>query len=40
MNYFKEVFTTFLGLESASCVAVNGGTERSQISSKTPSFVF
>jgi len=31
MNNFYDVFTFFLGLESCSCVAVNGGTESSQI---------
>jgi len=28
MDYFNDVFTTFLGLNSGSCVAVNGGTKK------------
>jgi len=40
MDYFNDVFTTFLGLESGYDVAVNGGTESSRISSKISSFVF
>jgi len=31
MDYFNDVFTTFLGLYSGSCVAVNGETKSSQI---------
>jgi len=31
MDYINDVFTTFLGLESVSCLAVKGGTESSQI---------
>jgi len=31
---------TFLGLESGSCVSINGGTESFQISFKRSSFVF
>jgi len=30
----------FLKSQSGSCVAVNGGTERTQVSSKRSSFVF
>ncbi len=40
MDYFNDVLTTFLGLELVSCVAVHGGTESSQISSKIPCYVF
>ncbi len=34
MDYFNDVFTTFLGLEPVSCIAVYGGSESSRISSK------
>ncbi len=34
MDYFNDVLTTFLGLESVSCVAVYRGSESSWISSK------
>jgi len=34
MDYFNVVFTTFLGLESVNNIAVYGGSEISQISSK------
>ncbi len=34
MDYFNNVLTNFLGLECGSCVAVYGGSESSQISSK------
>ncbi len=40
MDYFNDVFTTFLGLEHVSCVAVYGGSESSQIPSKIFVFVF
>jgi len=30
MYYLNDVFTTFLGLKSDSCVVVNGGTESHQ----------
>ncbi len=30
MGYFKDVLTTFLGLERVSCVAVYAGSESSQ----------
>jgi len=30
MEYFNDVFTTFLGLVSGSCVSVNGGIESSR----------
>ncbi len=40
MDYFNDVLTTFLGLELVSCVAVYGGSESSQISSKIPCYVF
>jgi len=33
-------FTIFMKHQSGSCVAVNDGTESSQISSKRSSFVF
>ncbi len=33
-SYFNDVLTTFLGLESFSCVAVYAGSESSWISSK------
>jgi len=38
-DYFNNVFTTFLGLESGNNIAVYGGSESSQISSKVSSFV-
>jgi len=28
MNYFNNVFTTFLALESVGCVAVNGWIQK------------
>ncbi len=34
MDYFKDVLTTFLGLERGSCIAVYAGPESSRISSK------
>ncbi len=34
MDYFKDVFTIFLGLERVSSVAVYAGSESSRISSK------
>ncbi len=34
MDYFNNVFTTFLGLERGSSIAVYGGSESSRISSK------
>jgi len=34
MDYFKDVFTTFLGLESGYDVGVYRGSESSHISSK------
>ncbi len=34
MDYFRNVLTTFLGLERVSCVAVYAGSENSVISSK------
>ncbi len=34
MDYFNDVFTTFLGLERFSCIAVYAGSESSLISSK------
>ncbi len=34
MDYFNNVFTTFLGLECGSCIAVCAGSESSRISSK------
>ncbi len=34
MDYFNNVFTNFLGLESVNCVAVYAGSESSGISSK------
>ncbi len=40
MDYFIDVLTTFLGLESGSYVAVYGGSENSWISSKISWFVF
>ncbi len=40
MDYFNNVFTTFLGLECGSCIAVCAGSESSRISSKVSSFVF
>ncbi len=33
MDYFKDVLTTFLGLERGSCIAVYAGSESSRISS-------
>ncbi len=33
-NYFKDVVTTFLGLECVSCIAVYAGSESFQISSE------
>jgi len=35
MDYFNDVFTTFLGLESGGCVTVYRWPDSSQISSKT-----
>ncbi len=40
MDYFTDVYTTFLGLERVSCVAVYAGSESSRISSKTSKSVF
>ncbi len=40
MDYFNNVFTTFLGLEHGSSIAVYGGPESSRISSNISSFVF
>ncbi len=34
MDYFNNVFTTFLGLERVSCVVVYAGSESFWISSK------
>ncbi len=34
MDYFNDVLTTFLGLVYCSCIALNGGSESSQISWK------
>ncbi len=34
MDYFNYIFTTFLGLEHVSCIAVYAGLESSQVSSK------
>ncbi len=39
MDYFNNVFTTFLGLERVSCIAVYAGSESSRISSKISWFV-
>jgi len=35
MDYFNKVFTAFLGLESGSCVAVNGGQKALKYKSYT-----
>ncbi len=40
MDYFNNVFTTFLCLELVVCVAVLAGSESSLISSKISKFVF
>ncbi len=34
MDYFNNLLTTFLGLESVTCAAVFAGSESSRISSK------
>ncbi len=39
MDYFNDVFATFLGLEGFSCIAVYAGSESSRISSKISTFV-
>jgi len=40
MDYLLDLFMNFLKCQSVCCVAVNGGTESSQISLKTSSSVF
>ncbi len=39
VDYFKDVLTTFLGLERGSSLAVYAGSEGSRISSKISLFV-